>query len=152
MPSVWPVRTSVPPSAARSGKMWPGRARSAGCASGLTAARIVFARSFAEIPVVTPSAASIDTVKLVPNRERFCETIIGRSSWSQISLSSARQISPQASRDICAISSGVANSAAKQRSPSFSRSGSSTSTIGRPAFSSSSSSGMGANVSLTPAT
>jgi hypothetical protein len=35
------------------------------------AVRIVLARSAAEMPVVTPSRASIDTVKAVPNPELF---------------------------------------------------------------------------------
>ena len=35
------------------------------------AALIVVALSFAEIPVVTPSAASIETVKFVPNLVSF---------------------------------------------------------------------------------
>ena len=39
---------------------------SSGRASGAIAASTVRARSAAEMPVVTPSAASIDTVKLVP--------------------------------------------------------------------------------------
>jgi hypothetical protein len=63
--SVWPARISTPPSTACSGKMWPGCTRSwAGVLA--TAASTVRARSAAEMPVVTPSAASIDTVKAVP--------------------------------------------------------------------------------------
>ena len=64
--SVWPARISTPPSTACSGKMWPGCTRSAGWALRATAACTVRARSAAEMPVVTPSAASIDTVKAVP--------------------------------------------------------------------------------------
>src|SRR6185295_17627776 len=51
--------------------MCPGCTRSPGLASAATAARTVRARSAAEMPVVTPSAASIDTVKLVPVPERL---------------------------------------------------------------------------------
>ena len=49
--SVWPARTSTPPSRARSGNMWPGRARSAGLVFGSIAVRTVAARSAAEMPV-----------------------------------------------------------------------------------------------------
>ena len=56
---------------ARSGKTCPGRARSFGTASSAMAARMVVARSAAEIPVVTPWRASIDTVKAVPKPELF---------------------------------------------------------------------------------
>ncbi len=63
--SVWPARLRTPPGCAISGKMWPGCTISLGLASGLTAVRTVNARSAAEIPVVTPSAASMETVKLV---------------------------------------------------------------------------------------
>ncbi len=46
---------------------------SAGRASGAIATSTVRARSAAEIPVVTPVAASIDSVKLVPCDERFAD-------------------------------------------------------------------------------
>ena len=65
-PSVWPARRSTPPATALSGKMCPGRTRSSGRASGAMAARIVVARSAAEMPVVTPRRASMETVKAVP--------------------------------------------------------------------------------------
>ena len=45
-----------------SGKTWPGWTRSCGFESGSMATWIVRARSAAEIPVVTPSRASIETV------------------------------------------------------------------------------------------
>ena len=64
--SVWPARISTPPSCACSGKMWPGCTRSDGLASRATAACTVRERSAAEMPVVTPSAASMDTVNAVP--------------------------------------------------------------------------------------
>ena len=63
--SVWPARMSTPPSTACSGKMWPGCTRSCGLAFDATAACTVRARSAAEMPVVTPVAASIETVKAV---------------------------------------------------------------------------------------
>ena len=54
----------------------------AGCASSAIATRIVCARSAAEMPVVTPWRASIETVKAVPKAEVFSQsgTIIGRRS------------------------------------------------------------------------
>ena len=49
--SVWPERSSTPPSLAISGKMWPGRAKSLAPAFGLDRARQQEARSSAEMPV-----------------------------------------------------------------------------------------------------
>ena len=68
--SVWPVRTSTPPSRAISGKIWPGVTMSSGPLVGSIATATVRARSGAEMPVVTPSRASIETVKAVCRRER----------------------------------------------------------------------------------
>src|SRR5882672_8081156 len=131
--SVCPARTSTPPFCAISGKMCPGCTMSSGLASFLTAACTVRARSAAEIPVVTPLAASIDSVKLVPIRERLSPTISRRSSCRQRSSVSVRQISPRPCLAMKLIASGVTNSAAISRSPSFSRSSSSTRTTMRPA-------------------
>ncbi len=87
---------------------------------------MVWARSAAEIPVVTPSAASMDSVKAVPNREVFLDDICGRCRASQISALSGRQIRPRACLAMKLMTSGVTFSAAMVRSPSFSRSSSST--------------------------
>ena len=65
---------------------------------------------------------------------------------SQMVRSSAKQTKPRASLIMWLTKAGVVNSAAKQGSPSFSRSGSSTKIMGRPAGSSSRISGMGAKV------
>ncbi len=65
-PSVCPVRTRTPPLRARSGNTWPGVTRSSGLASGLAATRMVWARSAALMPVVTPRRASMLTVNAVP--------------------------------------------------------------------------------------
>ena len=65
-PSVCPARRSTPPSRARRGKMWPGRTRSGLRVVGNRWPCTVWARSAAEMPVVTPSRASIETVKAVP--------------------------------------------------------------------------------------
>ena len=93
--SVCPARTSTPPRFARSGKMWPGRARSAGRVAGSMAARIVVARSDALMPVVVPRRASMDSVNAVPSAEVLIGDIGGRCSSSQRSSVSARQIRPR---------------------------------------------------------
>src|SRR5690606_5612489 len=96
------------------------------------------------MPVVTPSAASMLTVKLVWCDEVLSRTIGGRPSWAQRSRVSDRQTRPRAWVTMKLMSAGRTSSAAMIRSPSFSRSSSSTMTTMRPARSSSSSSGMGA--------
>ncbi len=63
--SVWPERSSTPPGRAMSGNTWPGCTRSEGPLSGSIATWMVCARSAAEMPVVTPSRASTDTVNAV---------------------------------------------------------------------------------------
>ncbi len=141
--SVCPARTSTPPSRARKGKTWPGRARSVGLLSGFMATRMVWARSAAEIPVVTPSAASMDSVNAVPRRAVFRAVMGGSAKASQISGLSGRQMSPRACLAMKLMTSGVTFSAAMVTSPSFSRSSSSTMTSMRPARKSSMASGMG---------
>ena len=130
--SVWPVRSSTPPSLAFSGKTWPGWTRSSGCECGSIATWIVRARSAAEMPVVTPSRASTETVKAVWNGASFLAAIRLRpSSWQRSSVS-ARQIRPRPCVAMKLIASGVANCAAIVRSPSFSRFSSSQTTTIRP--------------------
>ena len=82
--SVWPARTRTPPSRARSGKRWPGIAKSRFVDSGSISTSTVLARSAAEMPVVTPVRASTETVNGVPNSEPLsCGfTIIGMPSSS----------------------------------------------------------------------
>ena len=126
--SVWPARTRTPPSRARSGKTCPGWTRSCGVDAGSIATWIVCARSAAEIPVVTPSRASTETVNAVPRRASFRWVMGGRPSCSQRSPVRQRQIRPRACVAMKLTASGVANRAAQTRSPSFSRSGSSTTT------------------------
>ena len=65
--SVWPIRSSTPPGFARSGNTCPGCTRSCGVESGWIATWIVWLRSAAEMPVVTPSRASTLTVNAVPS-------------------------------------------------------------------------------------
>ncbi len=124
--SVWPVRTSTPPSRAISGKTWPGVTMSSGPLLGSMAAATVRARSGAEMPVVTPSRASIETVKAVWSREAFCCAISGSFNRSTRSRVSARQIRPRPCLAMKLIAAGVAICAGMMRSPSFSRLSSST--------------------------
>ena len=124
--SVCPVRSSTPPERARSGKMWPGWIRSRAPMAGSTATLIVCARSAVEMPVAMPSRASIETVKAVWYGVSLCATIMRSPSSSQRSGVSVRQISPRPCVAMKLMASGVTCSAAMQRSPSFSRSGAST--------------------------
>ncbi len=130
--SVWPARSSTPPGRLLSGNTWPGWTRSRGRLAGSIATWIVCARSCAEIPVVTPSRASIETVKGVSKEDSFLAAIRSRPSSSQRSGVSDRQIRPRPSLAMKLIASGVANWAASVRSPSFSRSSSSHTTTIRP--------------------
>ena len=77
------------------------------------------------MPVVTPSRASIETVNGVWKGDSFLAAIRSRPSSSQRSGVSDRQISPRPWVAMKLIASGVTNSAAIVRSPSFSRSSSS---------------------------
>ena len=104
----------------------------AGVEPGSIATWIVCARSAAEIPVVTPSRASTETVNAVCSGASFLAAIRSRPSSSQRSRVSGRQISPRPSLAMKLIASGVANCAASVRSPSFSRFSSSQTTTIRP--------------------
>src|ERR1700722_8167508 len=98
------------------------------------------------MPVVTPNLgwASTVTVNAVPSRAVLVATCGPRPSLSQRSPVNERQINPRPNFDRKLIACGEHSSAARTRSPSFSRSSSSTRTIMRPARSSSRISGMGA--------
>ena len=124
--SVWPARTSTPPSRAASGKTWPGVTIWSRPLAASIATETVRARSAAEMPVVTPSLASIEMVKAVSSRVSLWRGIMGRPSCSTRSAVSARQISPRPCLAMKLIASGVAICAGTTRSPSFSRSSSST--------------------------
>ena len=78
--------------------MWPGWTRSLGARVLRTAACTVRARSAAEMPVVTPVAASIETVNAVPCWAPFLAVIGGSCSRSQRSRVSVRQIRPRPKR------------------------------------------------------
>ncbi len=148
-PSVWPALCNTPPGLALSGKICPGRAISSGLDFGLIAVRIVTALSWAEMPVVTPFFASIDTVKAVPKDEVLSSVIMGRlSSWTRWGVRE-RQTSPLPYFAMKLIASAVTFSAAMQRSPSFSLSSSSTRMTILPAAMSSSDSSIVFNLYLS---
>src|SRR3954468_12839364 len=143
--AVAPARARAPPRRARSGETCPGRARSRGLVVGSIAVSTVTARSAAEIPVVTPCLASMGTQKAVPNEVVFELTASGSSSSSSRSPSIDRQIWPRPYLAMKLITSGVTFSAAIVRSPSFSRSSSSTTMIMRPSRMASMAFSIGAN-------
>ena len=143
--SVCPVRSSTPPGRAISGKTWPGCTRSSGRDSGSIATWMVCARSAAEMPVVTPSRASTETVNAVWRRASLCVVMGGRLRAAQRWGESARQMSPRPSLAMKLIFSAVANCAAIVRSPSFSRSSSSQTMTILPSRRSSSASSISAN-------
>ena len=128
--SVCPARRSTPPRRARRGKMWPGRPSSSGRVVGSMRAWMVLARSWALIPVVHPlPTRSTLTVKGVSNAALLRLTMSSSSSSSQRSSMRGAQIKPRPSTAMKLIISGVANRAAATKSPSFSRSSSSTTMI-----------------------
>ena len=98
---------------------------------------MVVARSAAEMPVVTPCAASMETVKAVDSLR--CTPLVckGSLSCSQRAGVSVRQMSPRPWVAMKLTSSARTCAAAMTRSPSFSRSSSSISTTMRPRRSSS---------------
>ena len=124
--SVWPARTRTPPSMYLRGKTCPGLPRSSGCVDGSTSALIVAARSWADIPVVAPFRTSTETVNAVPNLAVLSWTISGSLSCSSRSATSGTHISPRPCMAMKLTASGVTAEAAMARSPSFSRSSSST--------------------------
>jgi hypothetical protein len=72
------------------------------------------------MPVVTPLAASIDTVNAVLNTLPLLGTICSRPRRWQCSSVKVRQIRPRASRAMKLIVSAVQHAAGSNRSPSFS--------------------------------
>src|SRR5262245_46604172 len=85
------------------------------------------------MPVLTPRRASTLTVNAVPRGAVLSETIIPTCSSSRRSPRTGTQISPRPYLAMKFTASGVTLSAAMTRSPSFSRSSSSTTTRIRPA-------------------
>ncbi len=123
--SVWPARRSTPPSFARSGNTWPGRRKSCGFEPRSAIARAVAARSNALVPVVISGAKSIETVNAVSSPP-FVLTICGIWSSSSRHDATGRHTMPRPCVTMKLRASGVHRSAAMMKSPSFSRSASST--------------------------
>ena len=90
------------------------------------------ARSAAEMPVLVPRRASTETVNAVRWLSVLSATISGSRSSSSRCPSTGMQITPLVWRIMKAIASGVISSAAMIRSPSFSRSASSTTITSSP--------------------
>jgi len=124
--SVWPARRSTPPGTARSGNTWPGRSRSWGRVRGSASTRSVRARSNAEVPVVVPRFASTDSVNGVPKRAVLRSTMGLRPSRSACPGAMGAHRMPRPCLSAKLTRAGVVFSAAHTRSPSFSRSASST--------------------------
>ena len=93
---------------------------------------MVAALSNAETPVVVPRVASTETVKAVVKRDVLSRTIIGSPSSSSRCSVRGMHTSPRPCVTMKFTDSGVAISAATMRSPSFSRSSSSTRITGLP--------------------
>src|SRR5439155_15590980 len=125
--------------------MWPGRLKSSGPVARSIKALMVAARSAAEMPVVVPVLASTETVKAVRWLSVLSATISGMRSSSRRAPTTGRQITPLVWRTMKAIPSGVIFSAAMIRSPSFSRSASSTTTTNSPRAMAATASSIGAN-------
>ena len=132
--SVCPARLNTPPSLPTIGNIWPGRARSLDCVRSFISARMVFDLSKAEIPVVVFSFASTLIVKFVSCKLELRLSMGSSSSSFERSLVIETQISPRPSFAIKLIVSGLTNSDAMTRSPSFSRSSLSITIIGLPIF------------------
>ena len=124
--SVCPALLRTPPSMAFNGKICPGCTISLGFEFFATAVFIVWDLSAADIPVVIPLAASIDTVKAVPWLALFFSVIIGRSKWEHLLEVRVKQMRPLPFDAIKLTISGLTSSAAQTKSPSFSRSSSSS--------------------------
>jgi hypothetical protein len=102
-------------------------------AAGSASTWAVSARSAAEIPVLVPAAASQLTVYAVPLGSWLFATMGGSSMARARSAVIGAHTTPEEWRMMKPIHSAVTVAAGMMRSPSFSRSSSSTTMIGRPA-------------------
>ena len=100
------------------------------------------------MPVLVPCTKSTEYVNAVRCDSVLSRTISGMSSSSSRSPSSGAQITPEVCRTKNVIFSGVAVSAAMMRSPSFSRSSSSTTTMISPLAIAATASSIGAKTEL----
>ena len=145
--SVCPALRKTPSGCAFSGNICPGFPNSSGLVFGSINACKVLALSCADIPVVQPfPIKSTETVKGVSCKVVLSVTINSNCSSRQRESMSGAQINPRPSFDIKLIISGVTLRAAVKKSPSFSRSSSSTTMIIFPFFISSMASSMVLNI------
>ena len=148
--SVCPARLRTPPCCAISGKTWPGIRMSSGRRSGSAIDRTVAARSNALVPVVVRPCTSIETANAVPWLSLFFETMSGIRSSSSRCWVIGMQTIPRPCVTMKFRLSGVAFSAAMMKSPSFSRSASSTTITIFPVRMSASASSIVANTGSLP--
>ena len=128
-----PWLSLTPPSRALRGSTCPGLRNEAAVASLSASVLSASARSCAEMPVVTDgSAASHGDGYAVPRASWFWATICGSSRAVACGARMGAQMSPEEWRIMKAMFSGVASSAARIRSASFSREGSSRTTRNSP--------------------
>ncbi len=130
--SVCPSRSRTPSGRARSGKTWPGRRSWSARVAGSISAWIVRARSAAEMPVLPSTSRSTETVNAVSSRPATSGTMGPRPSASRRSPVIGAQTSPRPTVTIVLMWAAVTSSAAPTRSPSFSRSTSSTTMMSSP--------------------
>ena len=130
--SVCPARLNTPLFCAYKGLICPGRPKVAEVELGSANAWMVAARSWADTPVVQPSSLSMVTVKGVPNIEVLLLTCLSSSNSAQRSSVIGAHNTPRPSFSMKFTFSGVIFSAAIMKSPSFSRSSSSTTMINLP--------------------
>ena len=123
---MWPALTKTPPSCAIIGKTCPGETMSFLFAFFFEAILIVFALSFAEIPVVIPFFASIEIVNAVLFLDWFIGDIKDKFNRFACTLSSARQINPRPYFAIKFIFLALESVVDIIKSPSFSLFSSST--------------------------
>ena len=112
--------------------MCPGRPKVSAVDLGSASACIVAALSCAETPVVHPSSLSIVIVKGVPSIEVLSITCLSRPSSEHLFIVIGAHSTPRPSFNIKFTFSGVIFSAAIMKSPSFSRSSSSTTIMNFP--------------------
>ena len=124
--SVWPALTNTPPSFAIIGNTCPGETISFFFTFFFDAILIVLALSLAEIPVVIPFFASIDTVKAVLFRDWLIGDIKDKFNFFACTVSSAKHINPRPYFAIKFIFLALESDVEIIRSPSFSLFSSST--------------------------
>ena len=126
--SVWPALTKTPPFFATIGNTCPGDTKFLGSTFLFIAFLIVMYLSWAEIPVVTPDFASIETVNAVWLLEILFGDIKDKFNLSACFWQRVKQIKPLPYLAIKFIDRGEAFAAGIIKSPSFSLFSSSTKT------------------------